>query len=148
MRIDFGRATVFGTNPSAKNKQTGRKEELLNATGWTNYMYAYSIGKDSEVTPYYGEAPTQMGPESYTTGLFGGADQARIMQWNLQSTRAQKMAEKRRLIAQVNPLIAILNEPRQEHEYNNYNTITSLPAPGAQHKRNCSLLTHRSLHLK
>jgi hypothetical protein len=112
VRIDFTRATVIGTNGTTKNKVTGLKEEVLNALGWKNYIIAYTSKNSPK--EYEGPQPNPLMPDNYDVGLFGGTDEWRVLMWNLRSMAQATRAAKKRLIRDVGPLIAMINEGRQE----------------------------------
>jgi hypothetical protein len=131
LRIDYNRATVISTI-SAKKKETGTKQEKLNEQGWCNYIYSYTIGKESQIAPYEGSKPFHMQPSNYNRGLYGGTDNWRVIQWNMRTASNKKTAAaKVRVLNELNPLIGMLNETRRELEIPDYNNLTSLGAPGA-----------------
>jgi hypothetical protein len=109
VRIDYSRATVVGANTSVKNKETATKEELLNAPGWSNYIYCYTIGKKNAVPIYSGPEPKNINPDNYNIGLFGGADEWRAIQWNVRSMSVKAKAAKKRVISSNAPLVAMIN---------------------------------------
>jgi hypothetical protein len=131
LRIDYNRATVISTI-SAKKKETGTKQEKLNEQGWCNYIYSYTIGKESQIAPYEGSKPFHMQPSNYNRGLYGDTDNWRVIQWNMRTASNKKTAAaKVRVLNELNPLIGMLNETRRELEIPDYNNLTSLGAPGA-----------------
>jgi endonuclease/exonuclease/phosphatase (EEP) superfamily protein YafD len=148
VRIDYDRATVVGANSSIKGKETAMKEEMLNAIGWSNYLFCYTLGKKFGVPHIYsGLEPKILNPDNYNTGLLGGTDEWRALQWNVRSMNPKTRAAKKRIIRDVAPLVTMINEGRQEINLNDYNGVTSLPAAGAHRKRNAQLLIHRSVHM-
>lgn len=110
VRVDFNRATVVGNNPSCKNKLTTPKEELMNAHGWRNYLYCYTIGsKNTHDSTYEGPRPLELLPEHYSEGLKGGSSGWRCMQWNVQAMTQEKRTQKKRVISDIAPLVALIN---------------------------------------
>lgn len=114
VRIDFSRGTVIGVNPNDKNKETGLKEEFLNAAGWSNYVYCYSIGQKGTVTRYEGEQPVMLEPGNYSQGTFGGSSEWRAVHWNVQSMTQKKIAAKKRVLKGYKPLLILVNENWKE----------------------------------
>jgi hypothetical protein len=53
--------------------------------------------------------------------------------------------KKRILASEVNPLFALINEPRKEFNVRGFNSAFSMPVNGAADKINCSILIHNSL---
>jgi hypothetical protein len=109
VRIDFGRATVIGANTSTKSKETATKEEILNAPGWSNYIFCYTISKKNVVPIYSGPEPQLINPDNFNIGLFGGANEWRALQWNVRSMNSKTRAAKKRAIRDVAPLVAFIN---------------------------------------
>jgi len=60
-----------------------------------NYLYSYSASK--KVTKFDYEGPeTQLAcPSDYMKGIYGGANEVRLMQWNIQSTARESFSQKK-----------------------------------------------------
>jgi hypothetical protein len=115
VRVNFGRATVIGIEPTAKNKETATKDEMLNENGWRNYIYAYTLGKDKIADVYTGRLPMLLKPDNYNKGLYGGADEWRVAHWNIRTANNQKTkTSKKNMLNEIKPLIIMLNEPRRQ----------------------------------
>jgi hypothetical protein len=150
IKVNWDKACIYP--PIKQGKRTigyAPKEELMNEQDWTNYIYTYSIGKGQTINEYKGIEPFELTAEHYYEGLYGGADDTfRIIQWNLRSTNQKTAAAKKRIIRNCRPLVALLNETRQNFEVNEFSQIISKEAPGAHRKRNAQILLHNSLHYK
>jgi hypothetical protein len=73
-RTEYGKASVIECGVQSKSRSDRTKEELLNESGWFNYLHAYTIGKGKVAAEYQGPIPKLLTPDQYNKGIYGGSD--------------------------------------------------------------------------